>query len=63
MEIRLENLFVDIWLERVEVRNPVESAADIKLWIVKAGAMGVVIDGGFWAVVEVVEWRHNSSGD
>ena len=40
MEIRLEYLFVDIWPERVEVRNPVESAADIKIWIVKAGAMG-----------------------
>ena len=40
MELRLENVFVDIWPERVQVRNPVESAADIKIWIVKAGAMG-----------------------
>ena len=40
METRLEYLFVDIWPERVEVRNPVESAADIKIWIVKEGAMG-----------------------
>jgi len=31
MEIRLENLFVDIWPERVQVRNPVESTADIKI--------------------------------
>ena len=31
MEIRLENLFVDIWPERVQVRNPVASAADIKV--------------------------------
>ena len=31
MELRLENVFVDIWPERVQVRYPVEPAADIKI--------------------------------
>ena len=31
MELRLENVFVDIWPERIQVRNPVVSVADMKI--------------------------------
>ena len=39
----------------------IHSRMSLLVW--RCVRVGVVIDEGFYAVVEVVEWRHNSSGD